>query len=104
MKVLMLAAGVVGIAAAYQLIKNSHDVTVVDRASEATSFTSFAYAGLIAPRHAYGRDLCNFSNNAIHAMPRKIRGGKRASTYIFKRYCSKSAARPVSRMTVSLVA
>ncbi|MBZ0215098.1 MAG: D-amino acid dehydrogenase [Fimbriimonadaceae bacterium] len=53
MKILVLGAGVVGVATAYQLLKDGHDVTVIDRASEAASFTSFANAGLVAPGHAY---------------------------------------------------
>ena len=53
MKVIIMGAGVVGVAAAYKLLKDGHEVTVVDRATEPASFTSFANAGLVAPGHAY---------------------------------------------------
>ncbi len=53
MRVLVLGAGVVGVSTAYQLLKDGHEVTVVDRADEPAAFTSFANAGLVAPGHAY---------------------------------------------------
>ncbi len=53
MKVLVLGAGVIGVTTAYYLAKDGHEVTVVDRQSEAASETSFANASLIAPAHAY---------------------------------------------------
>ncbi|MCB2137613.1 MAG: D-amino acid dehydrogenase [Rhodobacteraceae bacterium] len=53
MKVAVLGAGVVGVATAYQLVKDGHSVTVIDRAAAPAEFTSFANAGLVAPGHAY---------------------------------------------------
>jgi D-amino-acid dehydrogenase len=53
MKVLVLGAGIVGITTAYELNRDGHDVTVIDREAEPASFTSFANAGLFAPGHAY---------------------------------------------------
>ena len=53
MRVLVLGAGVVGVTAAYQLLKDGHEVTVIDRAEEAASFSSHANAGLVAPGHSY---------------------------------------------------
>lgn len=53
MRVAVLGAGVIGITTAYQLLKDGHEVTVVDREPEPASFTSFGNAGLIAPAHAF---------------------------------------------------
>lgn len=53
MRVAVLGAGVVGITTAYELARDGHEVTVIDRLSEPASETSFANAGLIAPGHAY---------------------------------------------------
>jgi D-amino-acid dehydrogenase len=53
MKIAVLGAGIVGITTAYQLLKDGHQVTVVDREKEPANFTSFSNAGLVAPGHAY---------------------------------------------------
>ena len=53
MKALVLGAGIAGITTAYELNRDGHDVTVIDREAEPASFTSFANAGLFAPGHAY---------------------------------------------------
>ncbi|MDX1527756.1 MAG: D-amino acid dehydrogenase [Gammaproteobacteria bacterium] len=53
MNVLVLGAGVIGVTTAYCLAKDGHQVTVIDRQSQAASETSFANASLIAPAHAY---------------------------------------------------
>ena len=53
MHIVVLGAGVVGIATAYQLLKDGHSVTVVERDTAPAQFTSFANAGLVAPGHAY---------------------------------------------------
>ena len=53
MRILVMGAGIVGVTTAYQLLKDGHEVTVVDRADEAASFSSHANAGLVAPGHAY---------------------------------------------------
>lgn len=53
MRVVILGAGIIGITTAYQLLKDGHDVTVIDREDAPASFTSFGNAGLIAPAHAY---------------------------------------------------
>jgi D-amino-acid dehydrogenase len=53
MRVLVLGAGVVGVSTAYQLLKDGHEVVVVERNSEAAAETSFANAGLIAPGHSF---------------------------------------------------
>ncbi|GAA4132786.1 D-amino acid dehydrogenase [Aminobacter aganoensis] len=53
MRVAVLGAGVVGVTTAYELARDGHEVTVIDRLSEAAGETSFANAGLVAPGHAY---------------------------------------------------
>ena len=53
MKVAVLGAGVIGITTAYELAKDGHDVTVIERLPEAAAETSFANAGLFSPGHAY---------------------------------------------------
>jgi D-amino-acid dehydrogenase len=52
-KALVLGAGIVGITMAYELWRDGHEVTVVDREAGAADFTSFGNAGMIAPGHAY---------------------------------------------------
>jgi D-amino-acid dehydrogenase len=53
MKILVLGAGIAGITTAYELNRDGHEVTVIEREAEPASFTSFANAGLMAPGHAY---------------------------------------------------
>ncbi|MFO1047759.1 MAG: D-amino acid dehydrogenase [Geminicoccaceae bacterium] len=53
MRVAVLGAGVIGVATAYELWRDGHEVVVLDRASEPASGTSFANAGMVAPGHAY---------------------------------------------------
>ncbi len=52
MKVLVLGAGVVGVASAWYLNKAGHEVTVIDRHSAAGMETSFANGGQISVSHA----------------------------------------------------
>ena len=53
MKVVVLGAGVVGVTTAYQLMKDGHEVTVIDRQPIAANETSFGNAGMIAPGHSF---------------------------------------------------
>ncbi len=53
MKVAVLGAGVIGVTTAYELAKDGHDVTVIERLPEAAAETSFGNAGLFSPGHAY---------------------------------------------------
>jgi D-amino-acid dehydrogenase len=52
MKVIVLGAGVVGVASAWYLIKAGHEVTVIERQSAAGMETSFANGGQISVSHA----------------------------------------------------
>ncbi len=53
MHIVVLGAGVVGVTTAYQLAKDGHQVTVIDRQKIAANETSFGNAGMIAPGHSY---------------------------------------------------
>jgi D-amino-acid dehydrogenase len=53
MKVLVMGAGIAGVTTAYELCRDGHEVTVIDREELPASFTSYANAGLFAPGHSY---------------------------------------------------
>lgn len=53
MKVLVLGAGIAGVTTAYELNRDGHEVTVIDREELPASITSYANAGLFAPGHSY---------------------------------------------------
>src|SRR5688572_8233441 len=53
MKVLVLGAGIAGVTTAYELHRDGHEVTVIDREELPAAFTSYANAGLFAPGHSY---------------------------------------------------
>ena len=52
MKVVVLGGGVIGVAAAYYLARDGHEVEIIERNDQAASETSFANAGLFAPGHS----------------------------------------------------
>lgn len=53
MKIIVLGAGIIGVTTAYQLMKDGHEVTVIERQPLAANETSFGNAGMIAPGHSY---------------------------------------------------
>jgi D-amino-acid dehydrogenase len=53
MRVVVLGAGVVGVAAAYYLAEDGHEVTVIDRNEQAANETSYGNAGLVTPGDSY---------------------------------------------------
>ncbi len=53
MKIAVLGAGVVGVAAAYFLAQDGHEVTVIDRNPLPASETSYGNAGLVSPGDSY---------------------------------------------------
>ena len=53
MKVLVLGGGVVGVAAAYYLGRDGHDVEIIERNDETASETSQGNAGLVSPGDSY---------------------------------------------------
>ncbi|MCH9000416.1 MAG: D-amino acid dehydrogenase, partial [Proteobacteria bacterium] len=53
MKILVMGAGVIGVTTAYELLKDGHEVAVVESHESAGEETSAGNAGLIAPGHAY---------------------------------------------------
>lgn len=48
-----MGAGLAGVTAAFELLEDGHDVTVIDRQPGPARETSFANAGLVAPGHAF---------------------------------------------------
>ena len=48
MKVIVLGAGIIGVATAWYLLEEGHDVTVVERQPEAALETSFANGAQIS--------------------------------------------------------
>ncbi len=53
MKVLVLGAGVIGVTTAYRLLKDGHEVEVIEQNPSAAEAASAGNAGLIAPGHSY---------------------------------------------------
>lgn len=53
MHVMVLGGGVIGVTTAYELLKDGHEVTLVERAAEVAAGTSFGNAGMVAPGHAF---------------------------------------------------
>jgi D-amino-acid dehydrogenase len=53
MKVAVLGAGVVGVATAYYLARDGHEVVLVDRRGKAAEEASFGNGGLVSPSDAY---------------------------------------------------
>lgn len=52
MRIVVLGAGVVGVSTAWQLLKDGHEVTLIDQAQEAASFSSHANAGCVGAGYA----------------------------------------------------
>lgn len=53
MRVLVLGGGVIGVTTAYELLKDGHEVTLIEREADVALGTSFANAGMVAPGHAF---------------------------------------------------
>ena len=53
MRFVVLGAGLAGVTSAWELLRDGHQVIVVDRGSESANFSSYANAGLVAPGHAF---------------------------------------------------
>lgn len=80
MHVAVLGAGVVGVATAFELLRDGHAVTIVDRRPEPASETSYANAGMIAPGHAYAWS----SPKAIRTLLRALRRDDLALRFRFQ--------------------
>ena len=52
MRILIMGAGLAGVTAAFELLEDGHDISVIDRQPGPALETSFANAGLVAPGHA----------------------------------------------------
>jgi D-amino-acid dehydrogenase len=53
MKILVLGSGVAGVTAAWRLLRDGHEVSVVDRQPAPAEEASHANAGLVAPGHSF---------------------------------------------------
>lgn len=53
MRIVVLGAGVVGVTTAWELLRDGHQVVLVDREAEAAGGASHANAGLVTPGHAH---------------------------------------------------
>jgi D-amino-acid dehydrogenase len=53
MRVLVLGGGVIGVTTAYELLRDGHEVTLLEREADVALGTSFANAGMVAPGHAF---------------------------------------------------
>ncbi|HUC19813.1 MAG TPA: D-amino acid dehydrogenase [Acetobacteraceae bacterium] len=53
MRVVVMGGGVVGVTTAYQLLRDGHEVVLLERLKEVASGTSFGNAGMIAPGHSF---------------------------------------------------
>ena len=53
MRIVILGAGLAGVTSAWELVRDGHEVTIIDREIEVANFSSYANAGLIAPGHAF---------------------------------------------------
>jgi len=53
MRVLIMGGGVVGVTTAYQLLKDGHEVVLLERNAAVAQETSWGNAGIIAPGHSF---------------------------------------------------
>src|SRR5262245_45831324 len=53
MRIAIIGAGVLGVASAYYLAKEGHEVVVIDRQPAPSRETSFANASLLTPNHTF---------------------------------------------------
>ena len=53
MRVLVMGGGIVGVTTAYQLVRDGHEVVLVERREGAALETSWGNAGMIAPGHSF---------------------------------------------------
>ena len=53
MRVLIMGGGVVGVTTAYQLLKDGHEVVLLERQDTVARETSWGNAGMIAPGHSF---------------------------------------------------
>src|SRR5947209_17302994 len=53
MRILIMGGGVVGVTTAYQLLKDGHEVVLLERQPAVAQETSWGNAGMIAPGHSF---------------------------------------------------
>jgi D-amino-acid dehydrogenase len=76
MRVAVIGAGVVGVATAYYLAEDGHEVTLIDRRDKAAVETSFGNAGLYSPSDAYAWASPDALKMAIRSLYRSDLGIK----------------------------
>ena len=87
MRVAVIGAGIVGITTAYELARDGHEVTVVERRGAAAEETSFANAGVVAPGYV--------TPWAAPGMPGKVFG------HLLSRHAPVKLGLPLSRRELS---
>src|SRR5690606_511454 len=53
MQVIIIGAGIIGVGTALELVREGHEVTVIDAASSPADHASYANAGLLSPGHCF---------------------------------------------------
>ena len=53
MRILIMGGGVVGVTTAYQLLRDGHEVVLLERQDTVARETSWGNAGMIAPGHSF---------------------------------------------------
>lgn len=79
MKLAVIGAGVVGVATAYELTEDGHQVTVFERHSTAAESASFANGGLIAPEWIASQGASRWQaeqSQTLRSLWRRLRSGK----------------------------
>jgi D-amino-acid dehydrogenase len=87
MRVAVIGAGIIGIATAYELATDGHEVTVFERRGAAAEESSFANAGVVAPGYV--------TPWAAPGMPAKI------FRYLFSRHAPVKVGLPLSRQELA---
>jgi len=82
MKIAVIGAGIIGITSAYELTRDGHEVTVLERRGAAAEEASFANAGVVAPGYA--------TPWAAPGMPLKL------LQHLFSRYAAVKLGLPLS--------
>jgi len=89
MKIAVIGAGIIGVTTAYELAKDGHEVTVLERRSAAAEETSFANAGIVAPGYV--------TPWAAPGMPAKVMG------HLFSRHAAVKLSLPLSKRELAWI-
>ncbi len=89
MKIAVIGAGIIGVTTAYELARDGHAVTVLERRGAAAEETSFANAGIVAPGYV--------TPWAAPGMPQKV------LKHVFSRYAPVKLGLPLSRSELAWI-